>query len=776
MDATQAAPRRARFGVFEFDFHTCELRKNGMKIKLTGQPIEVLAMLLERPGELVTREELQNRVWGRDTFVDFEYGLNAAVKRVREALGDDATNPRFLETLPRRGYRFIAPVGIIGAQSSAPAVPPLFPEAIPVAGRKVWKLLVPAAVILVAAAIGGTLYFRSRQAMGRLTDKDTIVLSDFDNKTGDSVFDDTLKQGLSVQLEQSPFLDLASEERVNGTLKLMGRPASDRLTPEVTRGVCLRMGLKAMVTGSIAGLGSQYVIGLKAVNCATGDVLAEAQEQAAGKEAVLKALDAAAVSLRGKLGESLSSVEKYATPVEEATTPSLEALKAYSLGRKTGSTKGHTAGQPFLKRAVDLDPNFAMAYAMIGACYFYLNEGGRGAEYARKAYELREKVSERERFYIEGGYYIRATGELEKAAQTYELWQQIYPRDDLPCIYLGMISSFLGNREKALEEFREALRLEPNRVDNYLDLGIAYTALNRLDEAQAVYKLAEERKLENEELLQNRYLLAFLKDNFAQMAQWVSAAMGKPGAEDRLLATQADAEGWYGKFKNAHELTRRAMDSAQHNDAKESAAVYQALAALREADAGNRVPARGEANAALNLGPNRDVRAIAAVALAKAGDPTGAEKLAAELDKTFPLDALVQRYWLPTIRAAVALQRQDPNRAIELLKVASPIELSEPTQFTIFLCPVYLRGEAYLMLHDGNRAAAEFQKFIDHRGLVGNFPWGALARLGLARAYAMQGDTAKAKAAYQDFLTLWKDADPDVPILKQAKAESASLH
>ncbi|MGA3168760.1 MAG: protein kinase [Terriglobia bacterium] len=646
---------------------------------------------------------------------------------------------------------------------------------VPVAGRKLWKVLVPAALILVAAAIGGTLYFRSRQAMTRLTEKDTIVLADFNNKTGDSVFDDTLKQGLSVQLEQSPFLALVSEQRVNETLKLMGRPAGDRLTPEVTREVCLRTGSKAMLTGSIAGLGSQYVIGLKAVNCNTGDVLAEAQEQAAGKEAVLKALDNAAVSMRSKLGESLSSVQKYATPVEEATTPSLEALKAYSLGVKTTYAKGDTPALPFFKRAVDLDPNFAMAYRGMSGAYRVLNEVGRGAENARKAYDLRGKVSERERFTIEGNYYLAATGELEKAAQTFELWQQTYPRDDEPYIMLGLISAFLGNLEKALEEWREALRLEPNIGYNYLDVGWAYTTLNRLDEAEAVYKQAEERKLESEMLLHNRYYLAFLKGDAAQMAQLASAAMGKPGYEDLLLATQADTEGWYGKLKEAHELTGRAMDSAQHHDAKESAAAYQAAAALREVESGNREQARTEANAALKLAPNRVVRAMAGLALARAGDTAGAEKLAAELDKAFPLDTQVQRYWLPTIRAGVALERQDPNRAIELLKAASTVELGLPTNLEILMCPVYLRGDAYLMLHDGNRAATEFQKFIDHRGLVRNFPWGALARLGLARAYAMQGDDAKARTAYQDFLTIWKDADPDVPVLKEAKAEYAKL-
>jgi tetratricopeptide (TPR) repeat protein len=672
----------------------------------------------------------------------------------------------------------------------AAVVAPVSPPAVPVAamspsptetavrdrryGRR-WKVLVPAAVIFVAAAIGGTFYFRSRQAMARLTDKDTIVLSDFDNKTGDSVFDDTLKQGLSVQLEQSPFLALVSERKVYQTMKLMGHLAGDRMTPEVTQEVCERTSSKAMVTGSIAGLGSQYVIGLKAVNCNTGDVLAEAQEQAAGKEGVLKALDAAAVSLRSKLGESLSTVQKYATPLEEATTPSLEALKAYSLGQKAEAVKGDTAALPFYKRAVELDPNFAMAYTKIGMIHFHLNEVGRGAEYSRKGYALREKVSERERFRIEGAYYMFATGEMEKAAQTFELWEQTYPRDNMPYTARGYVFTFLGNWEKALEEHREAMRREPNVAMSYLNLGNAYAGLNRLEEAEAVYKQAEERKLESELLLANRYQLAFLKGNAAQMAQWVSAAMGKPGAEDLLLSEQADTEGWYGRLKNAHELTRRAMESAQRNDAKESAAAYQAAAALREVESGNREQARAQADAALKLAPNRDVRAIAALALAWAGDTAGAEKLATELDKTFPLDTLVQRYWLPTIRAAVALERQDPNRAIELLKAASTIELSEPSNLLIFLCPAYLRGEAYLVLHDGNRAATEFQKFIDRWGVVMSFPWGAMARLGLARAYALQGNRAKARAAYQDFLILWKDADPDVPVLKQAKAEYAKL-
>jgi len=505
-----------RFGPFELDLSTAELRNNGATSKLAEQPFQILAELVQHPGEVVTRDELRQRLWHSDTFVDFEYGLNAAVKRLREVLGDSADSPRYIETIPRRGYRFIAAV------TEAP-----LPAGLEAKKNNLWKVAVPAAVLLLAALIAGWLFYPWRQVR-TLTDKDTIVLADIDNKTGNPVFDDTLKQGLSVQLEQSPFLALVSERRVNETLKLMGRPAGDRLTPEVTREVCQRTGSKAMLTGSIAGLGNQYVIGLKAVNCNTGDTLAELQEQAAGKEAVLKALDAAAVSMRSKLGESLSSVEKYATPLEEATTPSLEALKAYSLGRKTEYAKGGTAALPFFKRAVELDPNFAMAQVLMSVVHSDFNEAGRAAECARRAYELREKVSERERFKIDSRYYDAVTGELEKVVQNGELWQQTYPRDGESYKRLGLTYAKLGNWEKALEENREVLRLEASdqcAVCTYVNLGVDYMSLNRLDEAEEVFNQAEERMVEGEFLLQGSYWLAFLRGDTARMAQLVSAAM-----------------------------------------------------------------------------------------------------------------------------------------------------------------------------------------------------------------------------------------------------------
>ncbi|MGB8888639.1 MAG: winged helix-turn-helix domain-containing protein [Candidatus Korobacteraceae bacterium] len=819
MSATQ---KLLRFGVFELNVDTEELFKSAIPVKLSPQPLKLLALLASRAGQVVTRNEIQEQLWVGETFVDFEHGVNKCINQIRTALGDNADNPVYVETVPRRGYRFIAPVVsktipapqpkviesdsgersrlpvLIGSRTKASTavaevastgLPAIVPEAKTAAEpamepaptqtvRFRWsraRRVSIGAVVLLAAVAGGVRYWRYTRKATALTEKDTIVLADFDNKTGDPVFDDTLKQGLAIQLEQSPFLDLVSQGKVSQTLKLMDRPADAALTPEIAREVCQRTGSKAMLTGAIAALGSQYVIGLRAIDCNTGDVLAETLQPAAAKESVLKALDAAAIGIRSKLGESLSSVQKYATPLEEATTPSLDALQAYSQGEKTMVTKGDSAALPLFQRAAELDPNFAVAYAGMAVSYSNLDEVGRAAENARQAYALREKVSERERLRIETSYYMFATGELEKAAQTFELWQQNYPRDSTPYTNLNFIYMNLGNWDKALGEARGAIRLRPSTASNYPNLSIVYTSLNRLDDAEEVFKQAEERKVANEFLLYSPYEVAFLKGDKERMAQLVAAAMGKPGREDLLLATQADTEGWYGRLKNASELTRQAMDSARHNDAKETAATYQAAAALREVESGYERQARADADAALKLAPNRDVRAMAAVALARAGDTAGAEKVAEELDKTFPLDTLVQRYWLPTIRAAVALERKDPNRAVELLKLTSGIELGQPTQVNVFLCPPYMRGEAYLMLHDGNAAAVEFQKFIDHYGLVVNFPWGALARLGRARAYTLSGDTTKAKAAYQDFLNLWKDADPDVPVYQQAKAEYAVL-
>jgi serine/threonine protein kinase/Flp pilus assembly protein TadD len=647
-----------------------------------------------------------------------------------------------------------------------------------------WILALVAALVL--ALMAGTLFYLRRTP--KLTDKDTIVLADFTNTTGDPVFDGTLRQALTVQLEQSPFLSLISEERIQQTLRLMGQSPDARLTPAIARDLCHRTQSAAVLDGSIASLGSQYVLGLKAVNCRTGDALAEEQERATGKEQVLAAMDKAAVKLRVKLGESLSTVQKLDTPVEQATTPSLEALQAYSLGRKTHVGKADYAGAvPLFQRAIHLDPNFAMAYASLGTSYIDLGETSLAAENTRKAYQLRERVSEREKFYIESHYYNNVTGDLEKARQAYELWAQTYPRDDVPPSNLGGIYINLGQYDKFLSEARETLRLDPGGGQSYATLVGSYVYLNRLAEARATAAEAQAKKLDSPSLRFNLYMLAFLQNDAAGMAQQVDWTAGKPGVEDVLLANEADTAAYSGRLGKAREFSRRAVASAQHAGEKETAAGYEAEAALREALFGNAAEARQRAVAALGLSTGRDVQYGTALALALAGDAIRAQALADDLGKRFPENTAVQFNYLPTIHAQLALSRNDPaktsgavsSRAIEALQPAAPYELGAPIgALTPALYPVYVRGEAYLAASrpGGNgEAAAEFQKILGWPGVVQNEPIGALAHLGLARAYVLQGDTAKARSAYHDFLALWKDADADIPILKQAKAEYEKL-
>ena len=758
-----------RFEQFEVDDREFRISEHGTPLQVEPKVLRLLLYLIENRSRLVRKQELLDNVW-HDAMVT-ENALTRVIGLLRKALNDDSHVPRFIETVPTAGYRFIAKVI---ATDEDPAVEPITPAATiapaaePGRGFRAKKWILASVVALLAVVVAAYFVFGHRRRV--LTEKDTVVLADFDNSTDDPVFDGTLRQGMSVQLDQSPFLSLIPDQRIQQTLTLMGQPADSRLTPGIAWEICQRTASAAVLDGSIARLGSQYVLGLRATDCSSGKVLAEEQARAARKEDVLNALDQIASRFRTLLGESIGTVEKYDTPLAEATTPSLEALKAYSLGWKRAFAGGVTTALPFFRRAVELDPNFAMAYSAMANQYRTHQEPDRAAENIRKAYELRGKVSERERFWIEASYYGDGTGELEKATALAELWKQTYPRDYAPYVFAGVTYGQLGNAERALQELREALRLNTNVSGIYQGLAADYVSLSQLNEAEAVYKQAEERHLQFEGQLKSRYLLAFLEGDTAKMAQLASTAMGKPGDEDLMLGAQADTATWYGKWKDARELTRRAMDSAEHNDNREAAAGYQAEAALSAAELGNQEQARADAAGAMKLSPTRWVRERSAVALARAGDTAAAEKLATEHDKAFPLDTRVQRYWLPAIRAAVALERNDPSRAIELLQTANDIELGDPR-----LLPAFLRGEAYLALHDGTRAAAEFQKFVDHRGGVRNLPWGALARLGLARAYAMQGDTTKARAAYQEFLTIWKDADPDLPILIQAKAEYTKL-
>ena len=658
---------------------------------------------------------------------------------------------------------------------------------VPVAGRKLWKVLVPAAAILVAAAIGGAFYFRFSRSTARLTEKDTIVLADFTNTTGDAVFDDTLKTALNVSLRQSPFLNVLSDSGVAKTLKLMTRPADTKLTPEMARELCQRAGSKAYIAGSIAGLGSQYVLGLKAVNCESGDLLVQEQITAAAKEKVLDALGEASSKLRGELGESLATVQKFDVPLDEATTSSLEALKAHSLGEKAFRESGSTAALPYHQRAIQLDPGFAMGYEQVGNDYYGVGELGRANEYFTKAFQLREHASEREKLAITADYYSSVTGELEKAAQTYEEEIASYPRDYRAHLNLGNVYGQQGQYEKSREANRQSLDLAPDNGLPYAVLVNSLLALQLFDEARQTIQQAQARKLDNVILRNDLYALGFLGADFPAMEELQHWFTGKPEENDGL-ALASDTEAYAGHLRKARELTQRAIDSAIRADSKETGAIWQGIAAQREAAFGNATDAKREAAQGLRLYPaSRAVEVEATLAFAMVGDAARAEPLAQDLNKRFPLDTQMQSLWLPAIRAQLALNRNNPAAAISALQAASAIELGQIAFLANLSClyPAYIRGEAYLAAGQGSAAAAEFSRILDHSGIVWNCWTGALAHLGLARANALQARTShgadadaarvRALAAYKDFLALWKDADPDIPILKQAKAEYAKL-
>jgi tetratricopeptide (TPR) repeat protein len=638
-----------------------------------------------------------------------------------------------------------------------------------------WEVSAGAIVVVVGLAVCAWLFF-SRKAHA-LTDKDTIVLADFTNTTGDPVFDGTLRQGLSVQLEQSPFLSIISDQQIQQTLKMMEQKPDATLTPEVARELCQRTASAAVLDGSIAQIGKQYLLTLKAVNCASGESLASTQAQASDKDHVLDALGKTSSQIRNKLGESLSTVQKFDTPLEQATTPSLEAFKALSSAKKVLYTTGSDASIPFFKRAVELDPNFALAYAWLGRMYADIGESGVAADYTRKAYELRDRTSEAEKYFISANFHMLVTGDMEKAEQTCNLWIQAYPRAEIPHSFLaGIIYPVFGQYEKAVGEAREAMRLNPQFPIPYDILMFTYIALNRLDEAKAVHELAFERKVSAHSIA--LYEIALLQNDDAGMAQQVALLADEPGTGDVLLALEADTAAYSGRLRDARDFSRRAMDFAERSGEKESVATCFALSGLREALFGNAVEARGRIHSAMERSTGRDVQYGAALALAYAKDSARVQTLIDDLGQRFPEDTIVQFNYLPTLRATLAIGKGNAAEAVEDLRATTPYELGMSTSSTYgwtALYPVFVRGEAYLAALQGSEAAAEFQKILDHRGIVLNEPIGALARLGLARAYVLQGDTTKARAAYNDFLALWKGADPDIPILIAAKAECAKL-
>ncbi len=641
------------------------------------------------------------------------------------------------------------------------------------------KIIAPAAAVLALLFIAVYFYFHQTYLAHtrKLTDKDTIVLADFTNKTADPVFDGTLRQGLAVQLEQSPFLSLVSEKRIQHALTLMGRPADARLTPELAREICERTAGAAVLEGSIASLGSQYVLGLRANSCGSGEVLDEEQTQAARKEDVLNALSQIATKFRTRVGESLAAVEKHSTPLAEATTPSLDALKEYSKGATVLSSTGSADALPHLQRAIRIDPKFAMAYQLLGRAYGDMGESALSAANTRRAYELRDRASDLEQFIISSAYDSQVTGNIEKAAQTFELMEQEYPREiQAPGPLSGYIYPVLGQYEKAIEQAKRAIAMDPQFPYAYINLSTAYHILGRLTEAENALHLASERKISNPELLIERYALSFLEGDTAAMDRAAAQARGTP-IEDLMRDQEASVLAYSGRLRRAVSTARKAADLAIPAK-KEAAALYVVGSAVWAALFGNAAEARRGTKSAFDLSRGRDVEYGAAFALALSGDSASAEGLARTLEKTFPEDTSVQYSYLPVLRALLALNHGQPSTAIEALALAR-YDLGTPGSWFNgnfgALYPVYVRGLAYFEAHRGAEAAAEFQKVIEYRGVPATDPIGALARLQLGRALVLAGDDNKAKIAYQDFLKLWKDADSDIPIFKQANAEYARL-
>ncbi len=642
----------------------------------------------------------------------------------------------------------------------------------------IWKIAVP--LVLVALVLAALAYFHSR-TRPRLTDKDTVVLADFTNSTGDPVFDGTLRQGLAVQLEQSPFLSLVSEDRIHQALRLMAKPPGTRITPEIADEICERTASAAVLDGSIASLGSQYVLGLRAKACRTGDVVAEEQAQAARKEDVLNVLSTMAGKFRGRLGESLPSVEKYNTPLEMATTSSLEALKAYSAGMRFATTTGFADALPEYKRAVELDPQFAIAHAMLGLTYSALGESVLAEESTSRAYKLRDRASDREKFFITTLYDRNVTGDLEKELQTLQVWAQTYPRDrDAHGMAGGYATAGTGQFEKAVKESTIALSLDPVFAPGYVNLAFSELYLGRFADAKQALDNASRHAVDSPELYQLRYYLALAQGDRGARDKVVAFAKDRPGVEDWMAHSASLVAARSGKVQEARKLAEHAVALAQQAGDKERAATYQAAVAVWEALFGDAAEAQRNADAALQIAPGRDVEYAAAFALARAGDLKRSQELARDLKSRFPEDTSVQFNYLPTLEALFALNQRNPQKALEVLQAAAPYDLSVPgIDFNAFyggMYPVYVRGEAYLTANRAREAAAEFQKVIDHQGIVAGDPIGALAHVGLARAYVQAGEHSKAREQYEQFLALWRSADSDLPLLRQVQMAYANLH
>ncbi len=775
-------PHCYEFGPFRLDSAQRVLLRDGKPVPLQPKALDILLLFVRNPGYLITKEELLTAIWPK--VVVEESNLSQNIFLLRRALGDGEPGHRYIVTLPRRGYQFAESVYArpmtVEARGAAPLLPPQAGDAAENASAPPGRSRVkrPFLIVgIVGAIIAVVFIIMAAPGHGSrppvMAASDTIILADFANSTGDPVFDGTLRQALAAQLEQSPLLNLLSDQRIATTLALMGKPKDVPISTQLAGEVCQRTGSAVVIDGSIAQVGSQYLLALKASNCQSGDTLSHAQAQASDKNHVLDALGIMASSMRSKLGESLSSVQTYDAPPEEVTTPSLEALQAYSLGYRTMiRNNDYPAAIPLFQRAIELDPTFAMAHARLGINYFNLGEPARAEDSLRKAYDLRDRLSKREQLYVTASYNAMALRDFSSARQSYELWAQIYPRDPFAVGNLGVVYGYLGDYDQSLAAIRKAWGLNPQNALVYANIVDTLLQLNRLDEAKAVATKARALSLDSPSLHAHLYMIAFLQHDRAGMERETAELADKPGWGDVALDAQANTAAYEGRFRQATDLTGRAIEAAERDDKQETAAAYQAEGAVREAFVGNRASAIRRARTALARSHGKTVQTLAAIALGLSGDPSQAERLANELARN-PQDTVFQFNAVPAIRAAVALSRGNPAQAIEVLEIAQRYALGqtdEPVGFTMY--PVYLRAQAYAAAHRPE-AAAEFQKILDHPGVVQNELIAALAHLGLARAYAAANDSTRARAAYQDFLALWKGADQDLAILKSADLEQA---
>jgi DNA-binding winged helix-turn-helix (wHTH) protein/tetratricopeptide (TPR) repeat protein len=763
-------------GPFRIDAQREIVLRAGEPVPLTPKTFQILLALVRHPDEVVTKDDLMNAVWP-DTFVE-EANLSRNIFMLRKALGESPQDHHYIVTVPGRGYRLAKTVRLVADPEVSIVAAHHSKVQVQISETRPWgRVAIGISGLLLAGALALRFPFHSSRALGN---KDTLVLADVANSTGESVFDDTLRQGLAVTLEQSPFLSLISDQRIRQTLGLMRQAPDTPLTPRVAREICERTGSAAVLEGSIASLGTQYVLGLRAKDCSSDDVLDEEQSQAARKEDVLNALSRIATQFRARIGESLATIEKHSTPLEQATTPSLEALKAYTTAATANRKTGPSTAIPHLQRAIAIDPQFAMAYGQLGFKFSNIGEAESAAENTRKAYDLRDRVSDPEKFYIQFLYDRQVTGNLKRGQQTLESWAQTYPRDFQPLDLLaGRVTEGSGDYAKGIDAAQKALELNPDFIFSYDSLAFHNLHLGRLTEAEKTLRRAAARKLDHPDFLVLRFYLSFLHEDQGGLEREFNLGRGKRGVEDRLSNDQALVLAYAGHVRQAETMWQRAVSLAQETGDLERAGTYEAAAAACEARFGNAATAARHAIAALRLGKGREVEFGAAFALQLSGDSSRARTLADDLGERFPEDTSVQFSYLPTLHALFALAQNDPSRALKELERAVPYDLSFPgTAFSAkfgTMYATYVRGEAYLAARRGPEAAEEFKKILDHHYLVLADPVGALARLQLGRAMMQSGNRTSAKAAYRDLLKLWKDADSDMPILEEARAEYSKL-